>query len=430
MLMGVGLVTISIVGPIDRTPLEQQPFYQRMMTGLDTFRIASNPAKEKIKIGWSKINLTPAYPRPMAGYTLREHFKSVHDSLFARILYIDNGAFNCFIITADLLLFPPILKSELEAAHENEFFYFSGTHTHNGIGGWNNSIGGQFILGDYDAKWVKSSVEAISAGMQSAKASALSSSLSYWEVDATEYAENRLVGEAGLVDGKLRGINVIRQDSSHAVLMSYSAHPTSISKKSTALSADYPGALISKFEKNGTNFGMFLAGMVGSHRWKNPKLADFELVEQEGNLLYEKATQAVATPSQDLISIAAVHVPVPLGPSQLRISKNWKLRDWVFKALMGKLKAEITYLKLGNIILLGTPCDFSGEIYVANRLGELAARNGEHLIITSFNGNYTGYITLDERYDPLKKEEVMAMNWVGPYFGAYYGTIIERLLQK
>ena len=93
VLMGVGLVTISIVGPIDRTPLEQQPFYQRMMTGLDTFRIASNPAKEKIKIGWSKINLTPAYPRPMAGYTLREHFKSVHDSLFARILYIDNGAF-------------------------------------------------------------------------------------------------------------------------------------------------------------------------------------------------------------------------------------------------------------------------------------------------------------------------------------------------
>lgn len=401
-----------------------------MISDLDTLKIKSNGAKGKLTIGWSKVNITPANPRPMAGYTLREHFNSVHDSLFARVLYIDNGRRSCFIITADLLLFPPVIKNELEATHKNSFFYFAGTHTHNGIGGWNNSIGGQFILGDYDAKWVKSTVESIAVALQSAKANAMPSSLSYWETDASEYAENRLVGEAGLLEGTLRGLKIKRQDSSKAILTSFSAHPTSISKKSTALSADYPGALITKFENSGYAFSMFLAGMVGSHRWKNPKLADFELVEQEADVLFAKASQVESTPAQDSIAMATIHIPLQLGPSQLRLSKNWKLRDWVFRALMGKLKGEITYLRLGNIILLGTSCDFSGEIYVAHRLGEQAQKEGKNLIITSFNGNYTGYITLDERYDQVSKEEVRAMNWVGPYYGGYYAGIIERLITK
>ena len=36
----------------------------------------------------------------------------------------------------------------------------------------------------------------------------------------------------------------------------------------------------------------------------------------------------------------------------------------------------------------------------------------------------------DNHYDNYTKEEVMAMNWVGPNFGNYYQEIIKRILTK
>jgi len=49
-----------------------------------------------------------------------------------------------------------------------------------------------------------------------------------------------------------------------------------------------------------------------------------------------------------------------------------KVRDWAFRWLFTPLKGEITYLKIGNLIMLGTPCDFSGEIFIADGLGKIA----------------------------------------------------------
>ena len=64
------------------------------------------------------------------------------------------------------------------------------------------------------------------------------------------------------------------------------------------------------------------------------------------------------------------------------------------------------------------------------KLDSLALSKGKRLIITSFNGNYTGYITRDNNYDHYKKEEVMALNWVGPHYGHYYQEIIKKILAK
>ena len=64
------------------------------------------------------------------------------------------------------------------------------------------------------------------------------------------------------------------------------------------------------------------------------------------------------------------------------------------------------------------------------KLDSLALSKGKNLIITSFNGNYNGYITLDDHYDRYDAEEVRALNWVGPYFGAYYQEIIKKILAK
>ena len=434
-ILAIAIVIIfSLVSPIDRTLLSEQSFYRQMMKELDTIKFVQHPPTQRLKIGWGKYNITPSTDMAMAGYKPRYHFESVHDSLYARILAIDNGT-TSFIISVDLLLFPPILKknieSEVKKLWPDAFIYLSATHTHNGVGGWDNSIAGHTITGEYQEEWVNHASEGIILSLKKIKEKMVSGSVSYFETDATGYAANRLDSEKGKVDSKIRGLKIVRDDSTKAILTTFSAHATSISKNILSLSGDYPTELGNALEKDGYDFAMYMAGMVGSHRLDGFTEDNFELTEKAGKTLANKIlTESIYSKNMDSVMITTSHIPFHYGPSQLRIDKNWRLRNWAFSSLLNPLEGEITLLQIGDIVLLGTSCDFSGEISVNAELDKLAISNGKKLIITSFNGNYTGYITYDEHYESCTKEEVMAMNWVGPYFGTYYEEVIARVLMK
>lgn len=427
------LILFSLVGKIDRTQLPDQQFYQQMTKTLSNLQPTLHPASQPLRAGWGKVSITPSYPMPMAGYRMRPTFDAVHDSLYARIIGINNGSISCYFISLDLLLFPPAIKEILQKKlvkefSEMPFLYLSATHTHNGIGGWHNSIVGELVLGNYDEAWVNNVADDLVVKIKQIEKSMKPAQMSYWEADASEYAENRLVPGAPY-DGFLRGIQLLREDSSQAQLITYSAHATSISKKSKSLSGDYPATLIKKLERE-NSFGLFMAGMVGSHRLAGLKEQEFELVEKAGEVLYQKIKNTTYDQLLDSIEIKSAHIPIQFGPAQLRITKNIKLRNWAFSWLLNPLQGELTFLQLGNLIFIGTPCDFSGEIYVNKKLNDIAMANEKKLIITSFNGNYAGYITEDEHYEKINKEEVMALNWVGPYYGNYFSEMISTLIKK
>jgi hypothetical protein len=233
----------------------------------------------------------------------------------------------------------------------------------------------------------------------------------------------------GKVDSKIRGIEFVRSDSSRGIIVSYSAHPTTVELLSRIISGDYPNALTDRLERK-VSFALFMAGMVGSHRLTGVTGSDFQRIDSAANKLNHKIEVATRTKLADTISISSAHIPIEFGASQLRIATDWKVRNWAFSSLVGSLQGELTLLQLGNILLVGTPCDFSGEIYVNKELEALAAQHGKKVIITSFNGNYTGYVTDDHYYAAGGEEEVMALNWVGPYFGEYYSEMITNLITK
>lgn len=432
LLSALAAILFSLIGPIDRTPLHDQPFYQEMRAQFDGFQFTRSKEKTTLFAGWKKISITPDHPLQMAGYRFRQDFETVHDSLYARIIVLNTNGQSAYLISVDLLLFPPTLKQKL-IEHFNKkgtqpFLYLSATHTHNGIGCWHNSTVGNAVLGNYNETWVEETAKSITSAIEEVESKLQPASMAYWEADASEYVANRLESGAPY-DGFLRGLKLIRNDSATAHLISFSAHATSISKKSKSLSGDYPAAVMDSLMKSTNSFGMFMAGMVGSHRLAGIAAGEFELVAQAGQLLTERIIAAPSLPTSDSIEISTAHIRIPFGPSQLRISKNWKLRDWIFSWLVNPLQGELTYLQLNDIILIGTPCDFSGEIFVKH-IAEEAARQNKKVIITSFNGDYAGYITEDEHYETLGKEEVMAMNWVGPYHGSYFTEMINSLLKK
>jgi neutral ceramidase len=429
------LIAISLVGPINRTPLEDQRGYQTMMKELDTLTLRHYLPTHGLKIGWSEANITPSYPMPMAGYKPRPKFEAVHDSLFTKILAIDNGSITCYFLSSDLLLFPPSLRDRIEQKWKalnqgNYFLYFSATHTHNGVGGWHESILGKLALGDYHEEWVEQVAQAIVQEMTVANDSKLNAGISYFENDASEWMENRIAFDNGKVDGKVRGFSIERSDGSKGVAFTFGAHATTMRKESLELSGDYPSETIRQLKSKGWNFGMFMSGMVGSHRFKWMPQNDHEAIVKETEILVNKISTARFDAKVDSLEITTRHVPIQFMPSQLRIDKNWKVRDWVFGGLVAPLQGEITYLAIGDFIFMGTPCDFSGEIFVEENFIKWEVESKKHLLITSFNGDYVGYITYDPHYETLSKDEVMTMNWVGPYNGKYFSTIIRKLLEK
>ncbi len=425
-------LAVALLAPINHTPLAQQSFHTTMLQRLQNIPFATT-SPQPVQIGWSKFNLLPPYPMPMAGYTPKDKYESIHDSVYCRVLAIRQGTAAHFIISLDLMLFPPVIKerieNELQKQNKNYFIYLTATHTHSSLGGWDPSVVGRITLGTFHEEWVANITKQIINHLEVALQSAKPSRLSYFEEDATEYVENRLDGTNGKVDGKIRGIEFTRLDSSSGILVCYSAHPTTVELLSRIISGDYPNALTDRLEQK-ADFALFMAGMVGSHRLKGVTGTDFQRIDSAADKLHHKIEVAHRTLLPDSIAITSAHISISFGSSQLRIATNWKVRNWAFSSLVGPLQGELSVLQLGNILLIGTPCDFSGEVFVNKKLETLAAQLGKKIIITSFNGNYTGYVTDDRYYEAGNEEEVMALNWVGPYFGEYYSEMITHLITK
>lgn len=427
------LVLIALVAPIDFTPLHQQPFYNRMMAKLDTVPITTYQPTHPLQVGWSQFSLVPDQPRPLAGYKPRANFEYVHDTIYARVMAVSNGPVTAYIISVDLLLFPPELKKMIYESielDESSFLYFSASHTHTSVGGWDPSLLGNILMGKYQAAWMQQVTLKIIEHMGKAKKSMKPSRLYNWGVDASEHVINRIDKSGNSpTDGQIRGITIVRNDSTKGLLYTYSVHPTLISRKGTSISADYPGAVSALLEKD-YQYTQFLAGMMGSHGIRGFDLYEFPLVDSIGRSLASKIDKAEAVPEDSLMPITTARIEIEHGPAQLRLTETLKLRNWVFESVIGPLKGEIDLLKIGDILFLGTSCDFSGEINMTMGLDEKASSLNTKLMITSFNGEYMGYITSDTHYLTSSHEEVRALNWVGPYYGNYYTQIISKLIER
>ncbi len=432
-LLFVILVLFALVAPIDFTPLNQQPFYNRMMAKLDTAQIDEFEPTRPLMVGWSQFSIVPEEPRPLAGYKPRANFTDVHDSVYAKIMAFTNGTATAYMVSVDLLLFPPELKKliyDRMPPTKSDFLYFSASHTHTSVGGWDPSLLGNVLMGKYQNEWMKAMAEKIIIHMDRAKNTMMPAVLYHWEADGEEHAINRIdkSGDSP-IDGKLRGISIARSDGSRGLLFTYSVHPTLISRKGTSISADYPGAASGVLQEN-YQFTQFLAGMMGSHGIRGFDLYEFPLVDSIGRSVAFKINGARQIAQDSMLQLKTARIEIEHGPAQLRLTEKFKLRNWVFESVVGPLKGEIDLLKIGDILFLGTSCDFSGEINKTKRLEQKAALLNTELIITSFNGEYMGYITNDKHYLTSSHEEVRALNWVGPYYGDYYEQIILKLIER
>ncbi|MDH4298367.1 MAG: neutral/alkaline non-lysosomal ceramidase N-terminal domain-containing protein [Cyclobacteriaceae bacterium] len=421
------LVAVS-VAPINRTP-DREQLYSLMMNTMDTLGKPEG-IHQGFSIGFAKENITPSYRTATAGYGNRmgKLFTSVHDSIYVRTMVIDNGAQRIAVVSADLLIIPPTVAAVLEKELPDVGFtldntYLGAVHTHNGIGNWGEGVI-SFLYGSYEDSIVHFIANKIKLSIQHATMNTLPATLKAGVIPLQHTVHNRLI-DNGPVDSLLRVVEVQRSDSSKLLLMSFTAHATCLDSRDLHLSADYPGKLVALVEDEGYTFAMFMAGSVGSHTGSAPVRGEPCIDWMASEVSRGFLTNRMALSSVQDSTLVMHRIPLLLGDSQAKVLKNWRIRPWLFALVFGDYPAYLTVLRLGNIVMLGTPCDFSGEFDPS--LDLLAASHGLQLMVTSFNGGYVGYVTPDKYYD-VDHYETRLMNWYGPGNGEYMKRCMEQLL--
>lgn len=439
----LGLVVFIILflavslAPVDDTPYREMPYY--VQTKQRLAQLTTSPeARHGLTAGWSKVNITPSHTTPTGGYgeRLGKHWKTLSDSIFARAIMLDNGGTKVAIVALDLVIAPPTVTEALkkrlpEVGLRWENVYMGAIHSHNSMGGWAPRVVGQLIAGGYDEEIVNQITDGVLTAIQKAQATMEPIQIAFGETDASDMISNRLSssGPTETLDGKIRLLEFRKRSGESALLCSFAGHPTLFDGDNSAyLSRDYPGSLVDRLEKKSADFALFLAGAVGSTAPVSRGKTDFQEIRNYAGDLAVRIERIVPTMKiQPDSTLSILTLPLGLREPNPRVIGNWRVRPWLFYALYGDYPSDLKALRIGQTVLLGTPCDFSGEL--AAELNPIAARKGLNLMVTSFDGGYIGYITPDRYYD-RQAYEVRDMNWFGPYNGDYFKEMMTGLLDK
>ena len=447
ILIGFGAIILLVIvaaffsfKPLDTTHYQQTDFYKREIETIDAIPVLqseiNNHTSEILQVGWSEVNLLPSFTTPIAIDAHRggKHFEGVHDSIYVRAFVFKQGGKKIAYISADLLIIPPIVARIFDTLLMSQGFdrrniYFTATHTHTSIGGWHDSYVGEIFAGKYDPRVPVHIARCMADAIINAEKNCSSAKIGYGEIPTTKLVFNRLVKEKGKVDSLLRIVKIEKENGEKAAIITFSAHCTVFHEHMMQITGDWGGLMMDQLDTSGKmNFASFSAGSVGSH-------GPYEITkdqEKESKYMADHVADLVLA-NFDSIKVSGVgyidmqHVPLYLREPEMRVSQNIIIRPWLFNKLFGDEPSYINTLQIGDIYFAGTPCDFSGELDYA--LDSTARRDNLHLLVTSFNGGYIGYVT-DSKWYEMNSYETRTMGWFGPGNGDYFSEVITKLMSK
>jgi hypothetical protein len=424
------LLALILITTVDRSPLEEQDFYLETFDQLEKTPWQGSEGDAWLA-GWAAENVTPSQAVDLVGYAPRGPYEFVQDSSLVKALALSNGKTRVVWLNYELLIVHPALAQAVEAGVKNaglptDQLIFSATHTHSGMGGYMSGPLGEMAFGGYSQPVVDLLVENSVAAIRRAITTQDTVTMSFHKIAAAEFVANRFVKD-GPTDPFFRQLIFTRNDGSKATFLTYSAHATTLYAKFMGLSGDYPKYLSQALESREYDFALFAAGTVGSHRPLAP-----------GNL--PEHSQSYAASLDSVISLAngstdTIYTPrivhsrldIALRKPHLRISDNLRIRPWLFHYLLGETNPHLDITQIGNLLIIASSGELSGVFY--EEWDKLAEKNHLHLVVTTFNGGYIGYITPDELYDE-RFHEVREMNWSGPGNGSYFDRLIKRVIEK
>jgi hypothetical protein len=231
-----------------------------------------------------KIDITPDKPQWLLGYDPRQS-TGVHDHLYHRIVAMDDGKTQFFLISSDICLYSPSVYDEVASALEAEMgikplqVWWTTTHTHSapevGVPGLGEAFLGNRYNHDHNTEytaWVKKS---LMEGIKEAQARLERARLGVGWGMAMANINRRardLEGPAFLglnPDGPAdRQIGLIRLEKSDgkllALIANYAMHGTVLGPQNLLISGDAPGIVADYVEQKLGAPMLYMNGAAGN----------------------------------------------------------------------------------------------------------------------------------------------------------------------
>ena len=389
---------------------------------------------------------------PLGGYAARKGAPAtgVHDPVYARALVLAEGETKVGIVSVDLCFLPANVAGEigkrvqaagvkgLDAAH----LLLCATHTHSAPDPLAMHSGNTFALKDwprFDPKLLAFTAEKIAAAIVEADRRLVPARVGSGSVSAGEWNRNRR-GEK-LTDPEMSVLKVTTAEGRPlAAIVNFAAHPTLFDDKWLEISADWPGVMTNAAEKamGGEAVCLFLNGAEGDaspngvdeQPTAEAKVTAYgsELAKIAGGLLGKIETKAEAP-------LMAWQQPVSLPPRKpsayfvlaaAQFGVSFQQAKQFVNGLMPE-KTQLSFAQIGDLLLMGFPCEPTAEIGLA---AKAAARKAgfQHPAIVALTNDWLAYALTPEQYRAGKYEA--SMSFYGDQLGPTLLTALNAGLRR
>jgi neutral ceramidase len=431
---------------VDYRSFLREHYYSETAARLHALTATNTLVRGELAAGFGRAKLTPSVNAlqdlpekgqfrslPLAGYGGRhgKPAKGVHDDLYVRAIALKVQDRLGVIVGVDALIVPPEITDMATAQLEREFglrrgqVYLGATHTHSSLGAWGEGKVGEAFAGGFQPQVRTWFADCIIRAAREAVRDLKPARFGYGHVNAPQYIRNRLVGELGRVDPEFSYALLEQDGGKRAVLGVYGAHATVLSSDMMEFSADYPGGWERAVEQATGGMAVFIAGGVGSHS-PVPGARGLEGAEQMGQGLARMVIERLpATALTNTVTLGMIGLDVTMPPLNVRLSDGIRLRPWLAgKLVPARSHSFLQVFRLDDSFWISTPCDFSGELALG--IKDCLRARGCSAIVTSFNGDYVGYV-IPARYYHLAGYEPRLMSFFGPNMPDYFDELIRDL---
>ena len=442
----LGIAAVMCLDGVDNRPYFHEAYYARTTAELRARAATNQLARGVLAAGFGRARLSPTLNAvrdvpeegkfrslPLAGYGGRhgQPARGVHDDLYVKAIALKVGDRLGVMVGADALIIPPAVADRAarrlaqESGLSREQIYLGATHSHSSLGGWGEGVVAEMFAGGFQPGAVVWFSDCIVLAVQNALRDLQPARFGHGVFSAPQFIRNRLVGPLGQVDPEF-SFAIFRQEGGKlGVVGVFGGHATLLSSEMMEYSADYPGCWQRAVEEATGGTALFLAGGVGSHS-AVPLGKGFDGADQMAQALARRlAEQLTQTALTNIVTFGAMGLDVAMPPLNVRVADSVRLRPWLAEKLLRP--ASHSYLqvfRLNDSVWISTPCDFSGELALG--IKDFLHVRGSFATVTSFNGDYVGYV-IPSRYYHLPGYEPRLMSFFGPNVPDYFNELIRTM---
>ncbi len=415
-----------------------------------------SPAQAELKAGAAKVSITPdvmAMSVPLGGYAARRGAPAtgVHDLVYARALMLQNGAVKVAVVSLDLCFLPTNVKDEvmkrvmaggvngMDTAH----LFLSATHTHSAPDPLAMHSGNTFtnLKGwtPFNPKLLDFTAGKIAEAVIAADKNLTPATIGSTVKNAVGLNRNRRGDPT--VDPALTVVAVQKIDGSPlATVVNFAAHPTLYDDKMLQISADWPGVMAADVESvTGNTPCLFLNGAEGD---ASPNGVDDAKGDAKVTVYGHKMSAFVNSmlptltmEANDSTTLATWTTEVTLPPR--KANAMFYLAAGQLGATIAQAKefvtglmpasTQFTFVRIGSLLLIGFPCEPSGDIGLA---AEVAARKAGYAMpcVVALTNGWLAYCLTPMQYKAGKYEAVMS--FYGDGFGPALLTALDTGLTQ